>query len=171
MKLFGREQRPGDPVERTPQELFAEADAQREDLHARLDVARAQCDDLRARVAKDRDGYQAELAEANIAGAPSPSCEALRRLEGELAVAVDLVVGLERRVTAFEPQWLEAKRGVLYAEVTALRDSAAAVQQQIHEGLAEQRAVENRVGTLHYELRRMLDQVANLERQAHELGA
>lgn len=169
MKLFGKDQRPGDPVERTPAELFEAADAKREDLAARLEAARVQRADLADGVDKERAAYRAALAHGEIEGTVGPSRELLTRLEGELAIATDRVAGLEAAVAEFEPQWRTAKRDLLTAQAGEQRAAAAVIQEQIHVSRAEQQTAEQRTSDLHLELQHTLDEAEALERQAREL--
>jgi chromosome segregation ATPase len=169
MKLFTRQQAPGDAVERTPAEIFDEIDAQRGALRARLEAARLQRGELAVALDKERAAYRGALVRAEIDGTPAPSREPLAQLERDLPAVDDRVAGLEMALEELEPEWRGAKRTMLRTEAAAHRSAAAEIQSRIHDAIAEQQAAERRVSDLHAELHRAIDKAQALERDVAAL--
>lgn len=146
MTLFTKRQQPGDPVERTPAEIFEAIDAQRDALRDRLEVARTRREDLAATATKERAAYLSGLAQAEIHGTPAEGRAALAHAENDLADTSDRVAGLELAVAEFEPDWRRAKAAMLLDDARAIRAETAEHQACINERTAEIKRLEREIG-------------------------
>jgi hypothetical protein len=98
--------------------VLASAEARRDMVAARLEVARTELAALRGEIAKAHEVYRTALTKAEVAGEPLPSREPLNALRAREPEAEDRIDALAGALA--EAAWNCAKADVLDIETAAL---------------------------------------------------
>jgi chromosome segregation ATPase len=169
MNLRIRSSQPGDPVEPTAAEIFADIDARRDDLRARLEAARTQRADLSETVKKARATFRSALTRAELAGGVPPSRNDVTQLEQAFALAEDRVAGLEAAVEEFEAEWRAAQVAVWREAISTKRAAIQQLQQDADRFKAERLAAEREENRANHDVFTAAEAIRSLEEQIRTL--